>query len=154
MDRCLSDGTCTVSRLWEVLQRLGRRGKPGTAAMRAALATRDVDYVATESELEFRFAELLAESGFPPPVRQLKLHWRIASESRVDFAYELERAIFELDGRRWHSTADSFDSDRRRDNLAQLAGWRVYRITWSMLVDRPHEVRSLVSEALSLSQSA
>ena len=55
---------------------------------------------------------------------------------RVDFAYPQIRLIIELDGRAWHSTLEAFESDRMRDNHAQLAGWRVLRITYRMLKEQ------------------
>ena len=44
---------------------------------------------------------------------------------------------------------EAFEEDRLRDNLAQLAGWRVIRITYRMLIDRPEEVRRMVESALA-----
>jgi very-short-patch-repair endonuclease len=79
----------------------------------------------------------------------LPLPWRSPVNGRVDFAYPEIRLIIELDGRAWHSTLEAFESDRMRDNHAQLAGWRVLRITYRMLKDNPQMVRDLVRRALS-----
>jgi predicted transcriptional regulator of viral defense system len=39
----------------------------------------------------------------------------------------------ELDSRSAHDTTSRFDSDRERDRLVALAGWRVIRLTWKHL---------------------
>ena len=54
----------------------------------------------------------------------------------------------ELDSRRWHNTRDGFESDRERSNDLIASGWRVIRITWRMLHDRPERVVALVRRAL------
>ncbi|MGH9198586.1 MAG: DUF559 domain-containing protein [Acidimicrobiia bacterium] len=59
--------------------------------------------------------------------------------------------IIEIDGRAWHATLEAFDNDRMRDNHAQLAGWRILRITFRMLKERPDEVRNMIRRALSMS---
>ncbi|HDH03575.1 MAG TPA: hypothetical protein ENH15_04955 [Actinobacteria bacterium] len=154
IDRSLAARRCSLDDLATTIGRLARRGKPGIAALRQVLAVRLPGYTPTESELEFRLAELFEQWGFPKPVRQLELPWRTVREGRVDFAYPDLHLIVEADGRAWHSTVEAFDSDRQRDNLAQLAHWRVLRITWSMIHDRPIETRALLSEAFRPVHSA
>ena len=90
-----------------------------------------------DSEFELYGLRLLREWGFPEPEPQYPLPWRSPRRGRVDFAYPGIRLIIELDGRKWHSTLDAFEEDRLRDNLAQLAGWRVLRITYRMLSEQP-----------------
>jgi len=43
---------------------------------------------------------------------------------------------------------EAFESDRRRDNLAQLNGWRVLRFTWNDLNETPARVLYQIAEAL------
>jgi len=154
IDRSLAARRCSLDDLAAIVGRLARRGKPGISALRAALEVRLPGYTPTESELEFQLAALLRGWGFPDPVRQLGLPWRSSREGRVDFAYPDLRLIIEADGRAWHSTVEAFDSDRSRDNLAQLAGWRVLRITWPMMQDRPAETRALIAEAFRVLRTA
>jgi very-short-patch-repair endonuclease len=97
------------------------------------------------------FAEFLDAWGLPQAIRQFDLPWRSPKHGRVDFAYPRLRVIIELDGRAWHGMLEQFDADRMRDNLAQIAGWTVIRITYRMLMDRPGEVRDLIVRALGLS---
>ena len=102
-----------------------------------------------ESQLEVMAQRLFRDWGLPEPVPQLSLPWRSSVSGRVDFAYPHARLIIELDGRAWHSTLEAFESDRMRDNHAQLAGWRVLRITYRMLKGQPEMVRDMISKALA-----
>ncbi len=67
---------------------------------------------------------------------------------RVDFAYPHERLLVEVDGRRWHSRDQAFDHDRRRDQEAVMAGWRVLRFTWRQVSQQPTEVAHAVRTVL------
>jgi len=42
----------------------------------------------------------------------------------------------------------AFESDRLRDNAAQLAGWRILRFTWLEITQNPERVASTVRRAL------
>ena len=128
-----------VADLHETLCALGRRGRPGTAAMRELIDSVSADYVAPESELESRMLDLLERSGFPCPTKQMAVPWRTSVDGRIDMAYPDHQLIIECDGRRWHTLAESFERDRRRDNLAQAAGWRILRFTWNDVTMRPLE---------------
>lgn len=127
---------------------LARHGKPGVSRLRPVLEDRLPDYVPTESELEAAAVEAIASWALPAPLRQYPLPWRSSRRGRVDLAYPDHRVLIEVDGRVWHSLLDAFDEDRMRDNLAQIAGWRVIRITFRMLRDRQWEVRQTVAAAL------
>ena len=58
----------------------------------------------------------------------------------VDFAWEHERVIVELDGRRWHATSKAMQSDRRRDRQAASHHWLVLRFGWQEVTERPTQV--------------
>jgi hypothetical protein len=103
-----------------------------------------------ESELESMAMKLFRAWDLDEPVAQMPLPWRSGAKGRVDFAYPKVRLIIELDGRAWHSTFEAFESDRMRDNLAQLAGWRVLRVTYRMLKDQPTVVRDMIRRALAV----
>jgi len=134
--------------LAEILEELGRRGRPGTTRFRELLEDVTPGYAAPESVMEERMISLLNEGGLPMPTLQMPLPWQSPTKGRVDFAYEEARVIIECDGRRWHTTMEAFESDRRRDNLAQLNGWRVLRFTWNDLTETPARVLYQIAEAL------
>jgi hypothetical protein len=54
----------------------------------------------------------------------------------------------ELDGYETHGTRAAFESDRARDRALQVAGWRVCRVTWRQLHERPAAVVSELSVLL------
>jgi very-short-patch-repair endonuclease len=65
-----------------------------------------------------------------------------------DVIFRHQRLVVEIDGREFHSDPEVFESDRRRQNLLVLNGWRVLRITWRMIQDEPDRVVAMVREAV------
>lgn len=148
VDNGLASGLVDLSVLQDLFLSLGRRGKPGTAALRSLLEVRDATYIVPESELERRLIALLEKAGLPPPVRQFHAPWLRSVNGRVDLAYPDHKLIIEGDSRRWHLLMAAFETDRLRDNAVQLAGWRILRFTWAEIVDAPERVVSTVVRAL------
>ncbi len=148
VERCVVQGLFTIENLSNDFARLGRRGRPGTVKMRVVLAELMPHLEAIESELERIFLELLREFGLPIPEVQVVLSWRKSRSGRVDFVYRQVKLIIECDGRKWHRDTTSFEEDRRRDNEAMLAGWRVLRVTWDMITNNPRMVAKMVADAL------
>ncbi len=62
----------------------------------------------------------------------------------------------EVDGGTWsggrHVTGSGFDSDCLKQNLATAAGWRVFRITASMLREAPELHLAMIADALGIKQ--
>lgn len=137
----------------QVFSLVARRGKPGVRRLRRVLEARGKDLALSESVLEARLFELLVEAGLPEPVRQHPLPWRTSAAGRVDLAYPEARLLIEADGRRWHATVGAFEADRRRDNLALLAGWRVLRFSWEDVMEQSREVVLVVRQALESPQA-
>jgi hypothetical protein len=149
-ERAIVDRRVTKADLDQVLTEIGRRGRPGTALFRELIDALGEGRRLPESELERRTIELIVQSGLPHPSVQARLPWRTEISGRVDLLYPEARLIIECDGRRWHSTSDSFQRDRRRDNLAQLGGWMVLRFTWLDVTTRGLEVVAQVRQALMM----
>ena len=150
LDRALSSGTVDLARLVEVFAGLGRRGKPGTARIRRLLEKRDASYVPPDTVLEQRLMALIVESGLPRPIPQFHPAWLAPTNGRVDLAYPDHKLIIEGDSRKWHLLMKSFETDRHRDNQAQLAGWRILRFTWQAITERPEEVADTIRAGLGL----
>ncbi len=127
---------------------LCRRGRPGSARFRAELIARSDGLVVGDSKLETAFLDLLRCNRRLLPGTQVRIHWRDRLIGRADFAWETQRLIVELDGRRGHAQLTDFELDRRRDQLAAMAGWTVVRITWTQLTRRPDEVLELIDVLL------
>lgn len=147
VDNALASGKVDILELNTLFNSLARKGKKGTKALRAVI-TRRVDDPPTESTLETELLQLLERAGLPEPVRQFKAPWLKPIDGRVDLAYTAERVVVEGDSRRWHALFEAFETDRRRDNAAQLAGWIVLRFTWRMIRSNPTQVASTVRQAL------
>lgn len=151
VEDAISARKTSSSEIRSVFHDLGRRGRPGTARFRVIVDALEPGFVAPESELERKVIDLLDMAGLPPPTRQLKMTWRTEVDGRVDLAYPDKRLIIECDGRRWHTATEAFERDRRRDNLAQLSGWRVLRFTWTDVTRRALVVVDQVRSALDQS---
>jgi very-short-patch-repair endonuclease len=150
VDNGLAAGRLDLDDLHSLFAELGRRGKPGTAKLRRILDIRTDGYRAPDSELERRLVGLIMRARLPVPIQQFHAPWLRPLNGRVDLAYPDRRLVIEGDSRRWHLLAEGFESDRLRDNAAQLAGWRILRFTWSEIVDYPERVASTIQRALEL----
>lgn len=149
LDHVLNERLCTLADLQQVFFAMARQGRRGTVAMREFLKERGEGYVAPASELERIGRKLFADGGVPAPAFEVDLgsdKW----VGRVDCVWRDERVIVELDSRRHHTGLLARDSDRRRDNELMAAGWRVIRVNWADLHDRPDEVLAWIRDALQL----
>jgi predicted transcriptional regulator of viral defense system len=118
-----------------VLERVGRRGRRGTAALRAAVATTAID-PRLESRLEQELFELVLRCQVPPPVPQHELRCVDGRRVRLDFAWPADRVAVEADGRRWHATTADFERDLARGNSITASGWSLYRFGWADVRER------------------
>lgn len=149
VDHLVVTKMATIDEIEDSVRDLSRRGKPGMKTMKVVLDPRIGENFLGDSHLELLGLRFFEQWGFPRPECQYPLPWRSFCRGRVDFAFPTIKLIIELDGRRWHSTLDSFEDDRLRDNNAQLAGWRVLRITYRMLMEQPETVRRMIEAAMA-----
>ena len=147
-DHQLEHGLVELDGLYGVFYRYARRGRPGVTRVRAVLEGYEPGFVVPESTLERRTLALIDEAGLPRPACQVTLAFWDDLIGRVDFAYVDERIVIEVDGRRFHGP-EVFESDRERDNAADLAGWHVLRFTWKMVTERPDYVIATITAALA-----
>jgi hypothetical protein len=118
----------------------GRRSR----TLLQALATLQRGPDVTRSELEERFLALVAAHGLPRPL----VNHRIEGYE-VDFYWPDHHLIVETDGAATHLTLAAFEADRARDAHLTALGYRVIRLTWRQLSERPHEVAQLLRRVLS-----
>lgn len=149
VDNALAAGIADFDGLVALCLALSRQGKKGMRAMRKILDVRADDRGVPDTVLEKRLSDLLANKGLPAPVRQFHAPWLKPIDGRVDFAYIDEKIVIEADSRRWHGLFAAFETDRRRDMAAQLAGWIVLRFTWIMITEESDFVVSTVKDALA-----
>ena len=69
----------------------------------------------------------------------------------IDIAFRGARLAIEIDGRLHEDDPAIFESDRVRQNALVLAGWRVLRFTYRMLVEEPDLVIATIVRALAQS---
>jgi very-short-patch-repair endonuclease len=97
----------------------------------------------TRSELEERFLALVTKWKLPRP----RVNAIIAGHE-VDFYWPTHRLIVETDSAATHPTPTAFENDRARDAHLTALGYRVTRLTWRQLTERPHEVAQLLRRLL------
>ena len=93
------------------------RGRPGVRALKTVLRDYREPLAYLRSDLERLFLDLCREAGLPLPAVNVFL-----GDIEVDFLWEQQKLVVELDGYDFHSTRAAFEEDRKRDSSLQLAG--------------------------------
>jgi hypothetical protein len=129
-----------------VLDEVAGSGVRGVTALRALLDVRGPDYVPPASHLEARFAQVLREGGRDPMDRQVDLGDEDNWCGRVDFADmgSSRRALIEVDSERFHTALVDLETDRRRQEHLERAGFVVGRVTDVQVFHHPRDVLSEV----------
>jgi very-short-patch-repair endonuclease len=130
------------SDLTSLLARVGSR--PGVPALRS-LIDADAGPALTRSAAERRFLALIRAAALPAPEANVRI-----GRHEVDFLWRDQRLVVEVDGFRFHSSRAAFERDRRRDAELASLGFRVIRVTWRQLVERPEGVIAQVAGALAI----
>jgi hypothetical protein len=137
----------SVPALRAYLDRFGRRGRPGVANLRAALADLDPAHPA-RSTLEVLTRRLLVEHGITGFTRELPLTWE-GRTYHFDFGFEDRRVILETNGRRWHDDALDFEFDQEKWSVPGRHGYRIVLATWDKVTRRPRELVRELTTTLS-----
>ena len=148
VDHAIDHRIVTLDGLIGCFDALARRGRRGIATMRPVLEARADGAVLDTTELERMFTRLVRSAGLAEPERQVTLGGAELI-GRADFLYRDVRLIVEVDGRLGHSQLLDFEDDRRRDQRAMVAGFRVVRFTYRQIRDRPDEVVDILRQLLT-----
>ena len=124
-----------------VIQRAPTR--PGAPIIRKLLEAED-DSGYTRSRAERRLRDLINAANLERPLFNEPLLGYV-----VDALWPKQRLIVEVDGYTYHSHRAAFERDRRRDQQLIAAGYRVIRVTWIQLRDRPIETITAIVKALA-----
>jgi predicted transcriptional regulator of viral defense system len=118
------------------------KSRPAARRLKGVLEEHYIGATPTWSELEERFLSLCRGAGIPQPEVNVWIDPGDDDPSaiRADFVWRDQRLVVETDGHGTHSTRQSFEHDRRRDQRLIVAGWRVIRTTWRQIAQRPDEV--------------
>lgn len=120
-----------------------RRGRPGSTALREALADHLPELASTLSELEDRFLELVLSAGLPTPEVNVTVGGMM-----VDCLFPEARLVVELDGHRYHADPAASERDRAREMRLRALGFRVVRYTWQQVTATPAQVLADLSREL------
>lgn len=138
LDAALLERLVGYEAVGEVAERVCRRGKKGSAALRRLLDERGHGLVRSATALERLGLKALGLTRSGGWSVQFPVPW--APERRFDAAFPQARVAVEWDSRRWHTAVEDFKSDRERDRAAVLNGWVVVRFTWHELEQDPWAV--------------
>lgn len=129
--------------LTEIETVLGR-GRPGSAALRAALAIHRPELARTLSVLEERFLGVCERHEIPMPEVNAAVVGLM-----VDCLWRHARVIVELDGHKGHGYPAAIEQDRRREMALRGAGYAVLRYTWAQVTRKPERVATDLRAALN-----
>ena len=124
-----------------VIQRAPTR--PGAPIVRKLLERED-DSGYTRSKAERLLRDLISKANLERPLFNEPLLGYV-----VDALWPHQRVIVEVDGYAYHAHRAAFERDRRRDQQLIAAGYRVIRVTWIQLRDRPIETITTIAQALA-----
>jgi len=128
----------TLDDILAVLDRTGRRGRNGTAVLRA-IAHQAIPDSQLESMLEMKLLALVRRAGLPEPVLQHEM--TVGRRAvRLDMAWPEIEAAVEGDGHRWHATSQKVARDRSRRRAIRSTGWTLDVYGWDDVVSRPEAV--------------
>jgi very-short-patch-repair endonuclease len=122
-------------------------GRHGVKTLRALMQDAE-ETPHTRQELERFFLDVCKQHGLPRPAVNA-----VVEGYEVDAVWRRQRLVVELDGWEFHRSRRSFERDRERDAVLQLAGYRVIRITYRRLTREPAEVAAIILRLLAGSPS-
>ena len=123
------------------------RGRRGVARLRFILDELHPETKRTRSELERMFLRMCRRARLPTPEVNVSLHIS-GRQLKPDFLWRDAGLIIEADSRRFHDTDSAFQHDRQREQLLQLAGWRVSRCTWEQVEGEPQRLAQTIKALL------
>ena len=125
--------------LLAVLDRVGRRGRNGTAVLRAVVL-QSIPDERLASMLEHDLHQLIVRSGIPMPELQFPVTLDNGDVVYLDFAWPDWMLAVEADGHRWHATRKALERDHARSRAIQRLGWDHHRYGWNDVHTHAQEV--------------
>ena len=131
MDTAWSKGLLSGASLRTTLEQVAQRGRPGVVALRAFLDERPPNWTPPASNLEARFAEIMAAAGLGVWNRQVDLG-ATTWVGRVDFLHDRRPVVVEVQSERYHTALLDQAADAVRKAGLERAGFTVAEVwdTW------------------------
>lgn len=144
--RCLTD----FDQLARYLVMHSRRGRAGSATLRAMLLRRDPNARLPLSDFSRLMYQLIVSAGLPQP----ELEYRIVDRAgtfvmQTDLAWPHLKKAIELDGLQWHFGRAEVERDRRKRARARADGWQVLEVLWTMYDRERPELCDLLARFLA-----
>jgi very-short-patch-repair endonuclease/predicted transcriptional regulator of viral defense system len=114
--------------------------RPGAALLRQVVGG---EVAATRSQAEERLLDLIRSARLPTP----RVNHAVAGYI-VDFHWPAQRLVVEVDGFRYHTQRDRFESDRTRNLDLAAVGVTVIRVTWRQLTKEASVIIGQIALAL------
>lgn len=90
---------------------------------------------------------LLSEAALPIRETNAKV-WAGGKTYEVDFLWRRQKLVVETDGGRFHDNPDAGSRDSERNHALSEAGYRIPRLGWEDLRDRPMAAMAEIYEVL------
>jgi very-short-patch-repair endonuclease len=129
------------------LARFGHSGRPGVGVLRALLRELDPAHP-SRSTLEVKTRRLLVATGHTGFVREFPLDWN-GRTYFFDFAFERERTILEVNGRRWHDDSADYEHDNEKWSVPGRHGYRMVFATWEKVTQNADALRQELEATLA-----
>ncbi len=124
--------------LWSA--HIRNKGRYGSPAARRLLQSADDGARSAAERLLIRLLKAAKITGW-------RANYPLAGY-KIDVAFPKRKVAIEVDGFAFHSDAEDFHGDRKRQNAIALLGWQVLRFTWLDLVEYPQRVIAEIKFAI------
>ncbi|MEJ2861315.1 DUF559 domain-containing protein [Actinomycetospora flava] len=149
LDRALQQERVGLPALRKALEAMGQRHGVVLARRLVALAEGGA-----RSEAERRAHRRLARARITGWTANLPVDLPGLGRAVLDIAFPEHRIAIEIDGWAFHRDVDRFRRDALRQNEVVIGGWRVIRVTWYDLQEKPDYLVDVVVRALCASAAA
>jgi hypothetical protein len=129
IEQVVHDGLTTIAALHRTGERLREHGRNGSARFARVLGSRPIDTTTIDSDLELVVERAIMAAGLPRPHRQHPLRLVTGELIHVDFYWDPEAEVLEIDHVTWHGGKRDLTEDKRRDRLIRRLGIHTTRVT-------------------------
>jgi hypothetical protein len=147
IDAAWSDRLVTYTTLSTIDRCMSRQGRRGLVRFRELVQERGPNYVPPASNLEGRFAEILARGGLPAMRRQVDCSGEEGWIGRVDFRDLEIPLVVEVQSERFHRGLTAERSDLERIGRLRSSGMEVLEISDEDLFHHSPDVLARVTDA-------